>query len=356
MGSEIAIDTSGCYTTQAGVSRYIKGLIGGLKRIEHDINFSECAWKVENFEYRQPQRLLKTLYRELCWAPLIAPRNLQRQKIDLLHSTSGVLVVPKEKINHVVTIHDLAVLRQWDRFRPWHRNSWKYRLKFLKQADRIICISHFTADECMSLIDIPSSKIEVVHNGCDFVDESNLPSEVEVENVSNEFFLFVGSLEPGKNLALLLETYRLASAQNVHLPPLFVVGARWEGLDHEGSPPKNWHYLGRITDNELVYLYRRATALVFPSKYEGFGLPVAEAMALKCPVICSRVASLPEVGGEAALYADLDPASYLNAMQKLLNNESLRNDLICAGVENVQQFSWPRCASDTLAVYKATLS
>jgi len=130
------------------------------------------------------------------------------------------------------------------------------------------------------------------------------------------------------------------------------VGARWAGVPGEGTPPPDWHYLGRLPDEALVYLYRRARALVFPSIYEGFGLPVAEAMSLGCPVICSRVASLPEVGGEAVVYASLVADAYLAAMERVILEPGLRECLTAAGLLQARRFTWERCASETRAVYQ----
>jgi alpha-1,3-rhamnosyl/mannosyltransferase len=220
----------------------------------------------------------------------------------------------------------------------------------------VICISRFTAEEAMALLNLPASTFIVVHNGCEFHPSEPAPPEAKpVFNVPNEYFLFVGSLEPGKNLALLKEVYALAESGNQALPPLLIVGARWEGVGHEGPPSKGWHYLGRLPDEVLVYLYRRATGLVFPSKYEGFGLPVVEAMALGCPVICSPVASLPEVGGAAALFADMTPEAYLKAMRQVSREAGLRDDLMQRGLAQAARFSWDKCAREVLEVYRETL-
>jgi glycosyltransferase involved in cell wall biosynthesis len=105
----------------------------------------------------------------------------------------------------------------------------------------------------------------------------------------------------------------------------------------------------------LVALYRRALALALPTKYEGFGLPVVEAMGLGCPVICSRVASLPEVAGDAAHYAEMTPASYLDAMRRLARESGYRTELIERGRVQVRRFSWRRCAEETVAVYRAAM-
>ncbi len=350
----VALDTNAVYMTRAGVARYVRGLQQGFRQLAAPgLELIELAWRVENFEYRQPQRAMRTFFRELIWAPFIAPAILAKQQADLLHSTLGVFVIPPKGIKHVATLHDLAVLREPKRFRAWQRRATLKRLRRLSLADRIICDSQFTAAEARELLGSSQNRLEVVYCGCDFARDG--PPAIEAAPVTAtpaDFFLFVGSLEPGKNLALLKEVYALAAKQAVKLPPLVIVGARWEGVPNEGAPPFDWLYLGRQSDNVLVYLYRRALALLFPSKYEGFGFPVVEAMALGCPVICSRVASLPEVGGDAALYAELDPAAYLQAIQRLLREHSLRQELIERGHEQAQNFSWKKCAEETLAVYR----
>jgi glycosyltransferase involved in cell wall biosynthesis len=222
-------------------------------------------------------------------------------------------------------------------------------------ADRVICISRFTADEAIAVLGVPARKIDVVYNGCDLVRSGETPRETPPPvPVPKEFYLFVGSLEPGKNLMLLRNVYEAAASRGVTLPPLVIIGARWEGVAHEGKPPKDWHYLGRQPDEVLIHLYRQAIALVFPSKYEGFGLPVAEAMAMGCPVICSPVASLPEVAGDAALLLPLTSDAYLEALRDFPKNAE-RQTMIARGKAQAARFSWLRCATDTLTVYEAVV-
>jgi glycosyltransferase involved in cell wall biosynthesis len=350
---KIALDTNALYTTQAGVARYVRGLQSGFAALNRpDLAITELAWKVENFDYRQPARALKTFYREFVWTKFVAPRILRRLNPDLLHSLSGFLVRPPAPIRNVVTLHDLAPLRFPERYRPWQRFARRLRFPALHRADAIICVSKFTADEAMSLLSLPASKLHVVHSGFELVESNSSGQKIDIPfEVPAEFFLFVGSLEPGKNLSLLREVYHLAKARNKSLPPLIIVGARWEGVPQEGMAPENWTYLGRQPDDVLFDLYRRAQALVFPSKYEGFGFPILEAQANECPVICSRVASLPEIGGSGALYVELTPKSYLEAMEQILANDQLRPQLIAAGRENSARFSWKKCAAETTEVY-----
>jgi alpha-1,3-rhamnosyl/mannosyltransferase len=350
------LDINGRYTTQAGVARYIRGLIGGLRgAAPSGFEIREFAWEVENLKYQQPQRALKTIYRELIWAPFIAPVRLRRLRPDVIHNTALPIVRPTRGVPHVATLHDLAILRHPERFRRWQLASSKFFLDRIARADRMLCISQFTADEAIALLGVSPRRIEVVHNGCDFVDHAP-EDRVPEFPVPSEFFLFVGSLEPGKNLHLLRLAYESAANEGRPLPPLLLVGARWEGVPGEGPPPVDWHYLGRQPDEVLVYLYRHALALLFPSKYEGFGLPIAEAMSLGCPVVCSPVASLPEVAGDAAEIVPLDPIAYRDAIRRLTSDSSLRKSLQDRGRIQAARFTWDRCARGTLAVYQAAMT
>jgi glycosyltransferase involved in cell wall biosynthesis len=349
----IAVDTNALFTGEAGVARYTRGLLSGLSKLQPPADYVEFAWEVQNFQYQQPWRAFKTLWREVVWGKTIAPTRLMRDGAAVYHATGSFFVSVPQPLRSVVTLHDLAILRHPERFRAWQRRTEARRLRRLKGVDRVICISQFTANEAMALLGLAASKLTVVHNGGDFQPASRpVPEQKPPVQVPGEFFLFVGSLEPGKNLSLLREAYRRAEAEHKPLPPLLIVGARWAGVGTEGSPPAGWNYLGRQPDAVLVYLYRRALALLFPSKYEGFGLPVVEAMALGCPIVCSPVASLPEVGGKAVLWSDLEPRAYLEAMLHLTSNPVLRDELIRAGREQARHFTWEKCAAGVVSVYE----
>lgn len=350
----VAIDTSPLYTTQAGMARYVRELVRAERNLgQADFELTEIGWPVTNFQFRQPQRALKTAYRELFWSYFVAPRQIREAGTQVFHSTSLPFIAVPPSVPHVASLMDLAVFRSPERFRRWHRWSAQRRLRRLRQVSHIICISHFTAREAVEVLDLSPSQLSVVHLGCLFHPEAGEPREQKpAMAVPDDFFLFVSSLEPGKNVGLIREAYQRAEARHRPLPPLVLCGSRWPGVPQEGPPPANWHFAGYLSDENLVYLYRRARALIFPSKYEGFGLPVVEALALGCPVICSPVASLPEAGGDAALYTEMTAEAYRQSMSRLLDEPNLRADLIARGRVHAAKFSWRRCAQQTIDVYR----
>jgi glycosyltransferase involved in cell wall biosynthesis len=348
----VGFDESLLYLTRGGIARYIVCLRTAMAPLENE-NFrvTPIAFRVPNFEYRQPIRMLKTFARENVWQPFFFSRDLKKKGCNVLHMPCWYGYSSPPGVRRVATMHDLHYLITPERFRAWTRLRSRRELRKLADCDRIISVSRSTADDAMRLLDIPARKIEVVPLGCSFTPAE--PEEPVAFPLPERFFLFVSSLEPGKNLALLRETWLRAEAEGKPLPPLIVVGKRVERVETEGPPPSSWLYAGRLPDPQVVHLYRRAVAFLYPSKYEGFGLPVLEAMILGCPVVCSPHSSLPEVGGEAAIYAEQTPTSYLAALRCVLDEPDYREDRIEPGIAWAKTFTWEKTALQTLEIYRS---
>jgi glycosyltransferase involved in cell wall biosynthesis len=233
----------------------------------------------------------------------------------------------------VVTVLDLAVLRHPGMFNQWSRRYSRFAVpRVVQAAAAVITISEFTKQEVIELLGTAPGKVHAIPIA---VEEPFTPDGPRAEG---DYVLSVGTLEPRKNLARVVE-----AAQRVGVE-LRVVGAEgWGGVKVEG-------WVGRVSDDELAALYRGARCVVYPSLYEGFGLPVLEAMACGAPVVTSRGGATEEVAGGAAVLVDpLDTAAIAAGIEEALARS---DELRMKGLERAQAFSWDRVARETLAVYE----
>ena len=260
---------------------------------------------------------LRTLAADVLWYPRL------NADADILHCpTFRGPFRPAQPL--VVTVHDLAVLRQPRWFNRWTATYSRVAVpRVLGAASRIIAVSEFTKREVLSLLGLPEERIRVVPNGVEDVFTADGP------RAGGDYVLAVGTLEPRKNLA------RIAAAVPGELR---VVGARgWGGVD----PPANVTWLGDVPDDELAALYRGARCLVYASLYEGFGIPVAEALACGCPIVTSRDSAMVEIARDDATY--VDPRSV----------ESIRDGIERATPPAPRRIaSWADVAERTRSVYE----
>jgi glycosyltransferase involved in cell wall biosynthesis len=225
----------------------------------------------------------------------------------------------------VVTVHDLAILRAPEAFPRWHRLYGRAGLeRVLRAADAIVAVSEFARSEVTVLADVPHDRIRVVPNGVDDVFTADGP------RAEGDYVLAVATLEPRKNLGRAVDAARELGVE------LRVVGARgWGGVDVDG-------WVGEIPDAELATLYRGARCMVYPSLYEGFGLPVLEAMACGTPVVTSAATAMEEVAGGAAVLVDpLDTAAIAGGIEEAI---ARRDELVPAGLARARAFTWGRAA------------
>ena len=266
----VGIDTTPLHQTRAGTARYLQGLLAHLDVPVREVSFPATS-------------RLRSVVADALWYP-----RLQVEGVDVLHCPSfrGPFV---PKVPLVVTVHDLAVLREPAWFNRWTRTYSRFAVpRVVRAASRLIAVSEFTKRELVELLGVEAAKIRVVPNA---VEDVFTPEGARAEG---DYVLAVGTLEPRKNLA------QIAAAVDGELR---IVGARgWGGVD----PPRNVTWLGEVSDDELARLYRGARCLVYASLYEGFGLPVAEALACGCPVVTSGGSAMAEVAGDDAVYVDPD--------------------------------------------------
>lgn len=290
-------------------------------------------------------------------------------RFDLVHVLSGSVRVPTAH-PCVITIHDLASEHATCGY-PVRRRRFKQRLLAdVRQSPSysLIAVSGATKSDLL-LTGISEDRVTVTHEGVDadhfrpVLDKSELAAVRRRYELPEHYLLFLGVLSPRKNVVRLLRAYDLLHKM-VPSPPHLVIAGPPIGW-REREVYKTWQtlscqdhvrFIGYVTDPDLPAVYSAALALVYPSLYEGFGLPILEAMACGLPVVCSRATSLPEVAGDAALYVSgTDERELAQALSTIATSDELRSELRSAGFRRAAAFSWKECAEATVALYSRIL-
>lgn len=294
------------------------------------------------------------------------PADLRREGIDLFHAPHYVLP-PLTPCRSVVTIHDCIHLR-FPQYLP-SRLGYAYARASMwtatHRAARVLTVSEASKRDILRYFNVPESRIDVIYNAIDdrFWQE---PSAEQIERVRQRyqltapFVLYAGNIKPHKNLERLIESFHLMRQSHPELGDvqLLIIGdeiskyATLRRAVHKNKLHKHVRFFGFVSDETLAALYRLADVFVFPSLYEGFGLPPLEAMASGTPVIASNVSSLPEVLGTAALMIDpYEPAEIADAMRVVLVDPALRADLRARGLARAREFSWERSIARVREIY-----
>ncbi len=305
---------------------------------------------------------------DFLWSQTFLPLELFKkkalgQKIDLFFSPAHY--APRFcPIPFVVTIHDLSYFYYPEEFLKKDLYQLKNWTKYsVEKAKKVIAVSQTTKRDIVRFYNTPEEKIEVIYEGYEKnvkTQMSNVKSKSEISKLKKtKFILYVGTLQPRKNITTLVDAFNIFYMQNPEFK-LIIVGKKgwlYEHIFkkvHELNLSKHVKFLGYVSDQELINIYRNAFCFVLPSLYEGFGLPLIESMNFSCPVISSFSSSLPEVGGDACLYFDpKDPKELAEKLSELKKNDKLRKELISKGKERIKLFSWQKCAEETLIVLKS---
>jgi glycosyltransferase involved in cell wall biosynthesis len=261
----------------------------------------------------------------------------------------------------VTTVHDFSFILHKD-FHPKERIEYfeNYFFKNIVRSDMIITGSEFSKKEILEKLDFKDEQIKVIYHGIDH-DLFRVYDDLKVSfDLPKKFIFSVGSIEPRKNLLGLLKAYNLLSNELKKEYKLVLAGFKGWGnkeiVDLINQDKENIFYLGFISDQELAKVYNLASCFLFPSFYEGFGLPVLEAMACGTPVVCSDSSSIPEVGGDAVVYCDAyDINDIKDKIEFVLKDSSLQQEMIKKGLERAQLFSWDKSADEHLKVFKSLL-
>ena len=336
--------------------------------LEEDLPLFEFAREKMNL-VAVPEKF-RTPLKNILWHQVHLPRLARRLGLDLLHVPSYRRMIWRRPCALVATVHDLAPFHLPGKY-DWMRMFYgrKCARWLARRQDRIITISETTARDIYEFFGIPSDRISVIYNGIDHNrfhpgDPAEARREVVARyGLNRPYFIYVSRLEhPAKNHVRLIAAFNAFKAAAPSHWQLVFAGGDWHGAEEihaaiaKSPEAKDIRALGFVPDADLPLLYRAAGACVYPSLYEGFGLPPVEAMACGCPVISSNRGSLGEVVGDAAL--QLDPENieqWKAALARVSTDSALKERLRADGLEHARQFDWNKAAMATLAVYERTL-
>jgi glycosyltransferase involved in cell wall biosynthesis len=356
-----------------GIGTYVRNLLRHLSRIDSKTEYvlfcraKDCGIVEElgeNFravpESARPYSVSEQLR---------IPMDLRREGIDLFHAPHYVLP-PLTPCKSVVTIHDCIHLR-FPQYLP-NRLAYAYARSSLwfatHRSNRVLTVSEASKRDILRYFRVPERKIDVIYNA---IDErfGEPPAADEIERVRDRYqlnapyILYAGNIKPHKNLERLIEAFHTLRHGDLEHVKLLIIGdeiskyATLRRAVHKYKLHKHVRFFGFVPDKTLAVLYRLARAFVFPSLYEGFGLPPLEAMASGTPVITSNLSSLPEVVGDAALLIDpYDADAIADAMRRVLLDSDLREDLRQRGLKRVAEFSWDRSIRRVREIYEEVLA
>ena len=337
------------------------------------------AAKPKNLDLSLPQNFILRSF--ACpiyplWEQIGLPFVAIRDSVDILHcpANTGPLFLP-QKIKMVLTIYDVMYLLPYEVLpaspSPYQRLGRIYRRwvvpRIAKRADAIITDSHHSCQDILHILQVPSERVSVVY-GAPSPTFRPLPNKEKIEQVKQRygikgrFILTLGGLDPRKNIARVLQSFKKFKQQSKSDHQLVIVGLPKSGqrlfsrIAMEMEIAEQVVFTGFVPEEDLVALYNGAEVFLYPSLYEGFGLPVLEAMACGTPVIASTAGSIPEIAGEAALLIEpKDIEALALAIEQVINDQALRLELIVRGFEQVKKFSWEKAARELLTVYERVM-
>jgi glycosyltransferase involved in cell wall biosynthesis len=371
--ARIGIDYTAAITQGAGIGRYVRGLIRALLALDRDHDYrlfaaSSTPLPATPFPVRRLPFHDIWLMRIWHRARLPLPAELVTGRVDLFHSPDFTLPPTLPGVPTVLTVHDLSFVRDPDsaddRLRAYLN---RVVPRSVGRATHVLADSEATRQDLISLWDTPPDKVTVIYCGVEpgfrpVTDPAKLAAVRDRYDLgAGPYVSSVSTLQPRKNYRRLIQAFAPLAARHPDLSLVIAGGRGWKYEEILAEPERiglgdRVRFPGFVADDDLPALLSAAELFAYPSLYEGFGIPILEAMACGTPVIASGRSSLPEVTGDAGLQVDpLDIAALTAGMEKLLTDHNLRADLVRRGRERAAQFTWPAAARQLLAVYTRLL-
>lgn len=383
---KILVDATPVRKNPSGIGIYVINLIKNLARCQEKDDFelgilyqpSLRKWLVGNFSITEelnkinlpthclplPVTLSNSLAQCTPWLLPYFDRYLGTP--DIIHGTDH-FVYPESKSLKVITIHDLAFIKYANYSSYIVQKTYLKRIKqCLKWTDLVITFSQSSKNDIIKYLDVEAERIHITSQASRYCADCweamfnrALFKSIEYD-FSRPYLLLVSTLEPRKNIINAIKAFNYLKNTEKIEHQLVIIGQKgWQYkpiLAAIANSPwqKDIHYLGYLSDREVAYFYSQAEVFVYPSYYEGFGLPVLEAMSLGAPVVTSNTSSLPEVAGDAALLIDpRDPIQLAEAILKVISDSQLRHLMVKKGKERAKLFSWEKTARETINAYKS---
>lgn len=378
--AHIGYDASYAFTQNSGTTIYSKEIMIHLSRLDHINRYTIFPFFIYHFIPHYMDKVPKLapnfqlflenlpfIIRKFLWQDFKLLRQLYTPKFDLFHSNTFVVPPSYMYKKLIMTIYDVSFYTH-----PHchlHENiqhCLKGTLEAVQRADKIIAISQNTKNDLIKYFDCPPNKIAVTYLACNpafylIVSQKTIKSVLNKYRITEPYIFHLGSLEPRKNTLGLVKAFELLPKQIASRYRLVIAGAEgWLNNDiinylQTSKYKDRINLLGYIPDSHLPALFQGAEAFAYPSLYEGFGIPVLESLASGCPVLISNNSSLPEVGGDAAIYCN--PKDILDIKKKLIVITNLNRSLLSQKSKiQAAKFSWEITAKQTLAVYKEVLN
>lgn len=370
----ISIDIRTTSKPLSGVGYYVFHLIHEFQALDSQNRYLLISnkgesddWKIEgeNFENFRTRISNENHWLGDIWENTFLPYYLKKKKVDVFHGPAFLIPLRKNGVRTVVTIPDIVsyILPETIPFKYAAYMRFLIR-QVAKRADRIITISHSTKNDLVSRLDVPEDRIRVVHVAASDIfrrveDRGRIDEVKSRYGIRKPFMLFVGNLEPRKNLIRLAEAFARANERMGRAFQLVICGKEGWLYRNILKTLKEYNTDGDIaltryvSREDLVHLYCGAECFLFPTLYEGFGLPVVEAMRCGTPVITSNISSLPEIMGDAGILIDPESVEEIaEAIGRIAQDDGLKKELRERGLLQAQKFSWKTTALETLKVYR----